>query len=174
MKRLLPILLLSFASLAAFQVVRLPVADRLDVSAIEFVDQSGKSSTIADLRGKIVVVSFWTIWCPVCRQALPELLALQRNPKAKDVLVVIPCNCDTDNWPAGVKRFISANSKALQDFRYYRSQSGKCSASAILPERVSSFPTTIIVDRQGRLAVRWSGHSEGLILAEVNRLIDER
>ena len=151
--------------------VRLPIGSRPDLSAMAFTDQTGKKCRIGDLKGKVVIVEFWTMWCGPCRQALPEVAAIQRDPAARALVEVVPCNLDTDLWPIQVRAFIAANEQALPDFRYFRAQSGKAGLGANLPESVSSYPTTLLVDREGKLAERWSGWGEGYLVQELNGLL---
>lgn len=164
---------LGLAAVVAAQIDRLPAEHRPDLSAMGFIDQDGKKCTVADFRGKIVVIDFWTVWCPACRLALPGLAALQRDPAAGAVVEVIPCNLDEDRWPIEVKRFVSMNQSALAGFRYYRCRSGKQGVKANLGQEVKSYPTTLVIDREGRLAVRWSGYAEGLLVREINGLLDQ-
>lgn len=39
-------------------------------------------------KGKVVLISFWTTWCPGCRDEMPELIKLQRKFESKGFTVV--------------------------------------------------------------------------------------
>ncbi len=52
----------------------------------------GKKISLTDLRGKVVLVNFWTTWCSACVSEMPELIALQK--KHGDNLVIIGVSLD--------------------------------------------------------------------------------
>ncbi len=43
------------------------------------IDLSGKTWTLKDLRGRIVLVNFWATWCPPCRKEMPDLETLNQR-----------------------------------------------------------------------------------------------
>ncbi len=51
-------------------------------------DKEGVRYTLAELKGKWVLVNFWAPWCPPCLQELPDLLAFQQHHKNVQVIGV--------------------------------------------------------------------------------------
>ena len=49
--------------------------------AFTLVDSKGKSHSLAQLKGKWVLVNFWATWCPPCLEEIPDLVALHENKK---------------------------------------------------------------------------------------------
>lgn len=65
-------------------------------------DLQGKSWTLSELRGKVVLVNFWATWCPPCRKEMPDLEALYRRFKGEGLVVL----AISDEDAAKVRPFI--------------------------------------------------------------------
>jgi peroxiredoxin len=82
-------------------------ADDLRRQQVDFVlsDLQGKTWTLRELRGQVVLVNFWATWCPPCRTEMPDLQALyQRFSKQGFVVLAI-----SDEDERKVKAFIEGN-----------------------------------------------------------------
>ena len=143
---------------------------RRDMSALGMTDGT-HAVTVGDFRGKVVVVDFWTTWCPPCRQSIPELQALQKAGNARGTLVVLPVNMDDDGWPA-VIHFIQLNRKALKDFKVYRPGIGEHGPARVF-QTITAFPTTLVIDKEGGLAFFWTGYGEGTLVQRINQVLHE-
>ena len=51
-------------------------------------DLQGKSWTLKDLKGKVVLVNFWATWCPPCRKEMPDLDALCNRYKDQGFVIL--------------------------------------------------------------------------------------
>ena len=74
----------------------------VSAQAFTFTDSTGKTQSLAQYKGKWVLVNFWATWCPPCLEEIPDLVALHENKKNN--LVVIGVAMDYRD-PKEVLRF---------------------------------------------------------------------
>lgn len=111
-------------------------------------DADGKTVDLAAFRGKVVLINFWATWCPPCRQELPSLDRLKKR-FAADAFEIFAVNVGED--PETVFDFAGN-----PGYRMLFDRDAK--AMAAWPAK--GIPTTLLVDRQGRLAYRAVGGRE--------------
>ncbi len=72
----------------------------------EFVDTNGRPISTRQYQGHIVVVDFWTSWCPVCRTETPRLYEMSNhyNPAETDKKGLIVYRVSLDDNPAALQR----------------------------------------------------------------------
>jgi thiol-disulfide isomerase/thioredoxin len=122
-------------------------SDPAPVGALAMTDLDGRAISSADLHDKVVIVNFWATWCPPCRAEIPDLIALQN--KYKDHLLIIGIS-DDDDPPAMVKKW-AVEHKINYPIVMNTPELRKTFAG------VSALPTSFIVDRQSRIAMRHVG-----------------
>jgi thiol-disulfide isomerase/thioredoxin len=122
------------------------------IAAIRFDDGQGQSRSLADFRGKIVLLNVWATWCVPCRKEMPALDRLQTALESADFLVV-PLSIDRGGIDVVRRFFVDVGIKALA---IYLDSSGK----AMRELGVLGLPTTILVDREGREIGRLIGPAE--------------
>lgn len=67
-------------------------------------DLSSKKVNLSDFRGKVILLNFFTTWCPPCRIEIPELVKIYQQNKNKG-LVVLGVSLDKDVVPFMLKNF---------------------------------------------------------------------
>jgi len=62
--------------------------ERRQTADFTLTDLEGKSWTLKQLRGKVVLVDFWATWCPPCRKEMPDLDALYRKFENRGLVIL--------------------------------------------------------------------------------------
>ena len=72
---------------------------------MKFLDAAGKERSLADWRGKVVLLNLWATWCLPCRKEMPALDRLQRE-MGSDTFQVVAVSVDRTGLP-GAKKFLA-------------------------------------------------------------------
>ena len=110
---------------------------------LKSVSNPSRSLSLASLKGKVVVLHFWATWCPPCRAEFPEFARFAAAARPEDPWVVVPVSIDDSPDPVGPYL-----AKLPERFPVYWDEGGTL-ANAL---NVSAIPTTVILDRDGRVA----------------------
>ena len=105
----------------------------------------GSPVRLADAKGKIVVLSFWATWCGPCRELEPQFERVAARYATKPDVLFYALNCDDESLVAPFLAEEKPKTPALFADGLER----------LL--RVESFPTTVILDRTGKIAFRENG-----------------
>ena len=144
-------------------------ADREEPVELDGEGLDGEDLSLADMRGKPVVVNLWASWCPPCRLEQPELndVAAEIGDRAAFVGVNVR-DLSVDNARSYVRSkdvpypsLYSPDGRALLPF------------SASLTPR--DIPSTMVLDRDGRVAaiVRGAIPSKQTLVDVVEKVLDE-
>ena len=131
--------------------VRLPKVRASELVGRGWLNTGGRDVTLADLRGKIVLLDFWTFCCINCLHVLDELRELEAEHR--DVLVVVGVHspkfvheADPDALAAAVERY-EVHHPVLDD-----------------PELVTwsaytarAWPTLVVIDPEGYVVAQMAG-----------------
>ena len=83
------------------------IAPRQPCPDFSFADNTGKTVTLADLKGKFVYIDMWATWCGPCKGEMPSLLELEKRFEGKDILFVslsIDKNKDIELWKQTIEK----------------------------------------------------------------------
>lgn len=120
-------------------------------AAFNLEDDGGKG-TLADYRGKYVLLNFWATWCAPCRKEMPQINALQKEFGGDDFEVLTIAS--GRNSPEGIKRFFKeAGIDSLP-----RHQDPKQALASQMG--IFGLPITVIIDPEGREIARLRGDAE--------------
>lgn len=112
-----------------------------ELPAISFQNEAGATMSLADFRGRVVLLNIWATWCPPCREEMPSLDRL--NAKlGGPAFEVVALSIDRDS--ALVKPFYQEFE--IQTLRGYFDPSSKVSNTL----RAPGVPTTLLIDQEGR------------------------
>jgi thiol-disulfide isomerase/thioredoxin len=116
-------------------------------------DINGRTASLAEHRGQVVLLDFWATWCPPCRMSIPELVRLQEKYKDKG-LVVLGVSLDdpaefTNEYIQAFKdkfninyRILRFNMQVVKDYFGYDAP---------------TIPTLFVIDRDGKVRDRIVG-----------------
>jgi thiol-disulfide isomerase/thioredoxin len=149
--------------------VELPPAQRTDPVVFEGVDEHGDAISSADYLGSVYVVNFWWAGCAPCRVEAPDLAALSAEYDEVPFLGV-----NTQDGPDNARSFAERHGieyPSILDVDDVAVQLA-FAGSGMPPNAV---PTTLVVDREGRVAGRISGliRDPSILAAMIDRVLEE-
>jgi thiol-disulfide isomerase/thioredoxin len=134
-----------------------PVDKRKAAPNIDGQSLAGSSLDLGRFAGKITVVNFWASWCPPCRAETPGLVTLAAQDR--DVAFV----------GVNEKDSVSAAKAFTRDYKVtYPSIVDKIGTLAARWPVPPGLPSTFVLDRQGRLAARFTG---GVLPADLTGML---
>lgn len=135
--------------------------------ALSFQNEAGEPRSLADFKGKLIVLNLWATWCPPCREEMPALDRLQAQLGGKD-FEVLALSID-QNGTDKVRNFF--NEIGIKSLPIHIDPSARAGFTLGVP----GFPTTLLIDRSGREIGRHTGIAKWdspEIVAELRRRMD--
>ena len=138
-----------------------------DVPALEFVDGAGRTRSLADFKGRLVLLNLWATWCAPCREEMPALDRLQAKlggPRFEVVALSID-----QQGPQAARKFYSE--VGVKSLALYVDRS----AQAAFKLGAVGLPSTLLVDARGREIGRHVGPAKWdspEVIAELGRRIE--
>ena len=153
----------SDAGLSAFS----PYSAPRELVALRFGDAHGAPKSLADFRGRVVLLNVWAAWCAPCRQEMPTLDRLQAVLGGPD-FEVVAVSIDREGLPVAEAFFRRSGIEHLRAYVDTLDEVGTLGAAGI--------PLTLLIDRDGREAARKLGPAtwdDPEVIATIRRFLPD-
>jgi thiol-disulfide isomerase/thioredoxin len=139
-----------------------PNASVIDPMGFTISGLDGQKLKLGSLKGKVVILDFWATWCGPCRIQHPMYDQVQEKFKDRGDVVLLSIDTDEDHgivagfldqqkWPKSRVYFEDGLQKLLQ---------------------VTDIPTTVVFDKQGRVASRMNGFLPDRFVEQLSERIE--
>lgn len=132
-----------------------------------FTSKDGEFISLADLRGKAVVLDFWGTWCKPCVMATPGLVKLHKKFAEQPVVFISVAENDAEGaWAAYVEQH-----KMVWPQFFDRTR------KMVAPFGVRGYPTYIVVDPEGIVQWRVTGYgdtTDGDVESEIKKALKKK
>ncbi len=138
--------------------VALDVSNRAAPVEVSGITAEGEALDLTELRGEVVVINLWYAACGPCRAEADELAAIARETEPRGVRFVGLNTRDDADTVLAFQRTFDVPYPSVVDRE----------GAAVLALRgqlvPNAVPTTLVIDRQGRVAARYSGPVDDSVL----------
>lgn len=112
---------------------------------LKLIDQDGKSTSLAEFKGKVIFMNMWATWCPPCIAEMPNINKLHKEMGDEVVFVMVSLDDDFET----AKAF---NKRKGYNFSIYALQSNRPAMY-----QSSTVPTTYVINANGELVFTHKG-----------------
>ena len=150
MKRLLTVLAMGLLFNAGGHAAGFEARERLPAPELRSSDLKGAPKTLADYRGKVVVLNFWASWCPPCLREMPSLERLRLKMAGRPLEIVAVDSAETLEEVSAYLSRMKLGFPILLD----------ADGSNTRRWKVFALPTTFLLDAEGRIRYVLTGPTE--------------
>ena len=129
--------------------------------------RDGQSYTLQGLRGQVVVLDFFTVWCAHSREHMPALKRFDDEDRERGLRVIGMIVNDTETTPQRIDQFIKD-----QKIEFPISITNDQIFRRFVNDKDLAVPQTLVFARNGRLAAHFVGHSSE-IEAELHTVVKQ-
>jgi len=159
------ILTVSFAALGQKSKAK-PLAETFSVTSME-----GVTFDLSELKGKVVLVTFWSTKCPICAAEIPKLNQLAKSYQGKDVVFLGLTMENVNKVEAHLKKKPFAFNVIPNSFDVVLQYADKDGDGKIS----MGFPAHFLVNQKGEIELKTSGFDKTKLLDErINQLLSKK
>ena len=140
---------------------RVPVQDRVSAPDITGVTLDGSELALSEFEGEVVVVNVWASWCGPCRAEAQALREVAKESERDGVQFVGLNTRDNDAAAQAYERGFGI------DYPSWVDRDGQLQLAFRDSLPPSSIPSTVVIDREGRVAARVLGPTSYSQLTEL-------
>lgn len=140
------------------------IGQRPEAPAVSGTTVAGVHLSLSSYRGDTVVLNFWGSWCAPCRAEAPALASLARQLQPKHVQFL---GVDIRDEPDSAQAFMQTFNISYPSLSDPNDQIALAFHSTVPP---AAIPTTLVIDRDGRIAARIFGAAS---YEELKSVVDE-
>jgi len=137
-----------------------PVREGLAAPDFDFVTIDGKTGSLSDYRGKVVLLNFWATWCGYCIDEMPDMQKIREEYPEVVVLAVVRSDDS-----------VRAKNFALdKGYDFVWALDDDASIAGIYPS--NGIPYSIIIDREGTIGTIYEGSAPNMFLYFQKAILD--
>lgn len=140
-------------------------SDEFIAPVFEGKDQNGFTHRLEDYKGKVIFLNFWASWCGPCKMEMPDVQSLyeEYGENKGDVIVLGVTNPKNKQYSNSSDVEEEELKKFIKDGGYTFPTILNASGDIFADYEISAFPTTFIIDREGKLV----GYAQGMLTKEI-------
>ena len=115
--------------------------DQKKISEISFKNEEDKNVSLSEYEDKLLILNFWATWCEPCKEEMPSLQNLQKNPNFKN-LKILPINIGQEDKNSIKKFFLDVK---INSFEIFYDSDVKLAKKFSL----RGIPTSILINKDG-------------------------
>jgi len=167
MKRWLTVVAMSLVLVAGAHAAGFEARAATPAPELKAHDLKGAPRTLADYRGKVVLLNFWASWCPPCLREMPSLERLRTRMAGRPLEIVALASAETQDDVTSYLAKMKLGFPVLLDPDGDNTRRWK----------VFALPTSFLLDAEGRVRYVLTGPTEwdeGEALKVIESLLAER
>lgn len=137
---------------------------------LQTLDEAKFADLLGQYRGKVVLVDFWAMWCPSCKELFPHTVQLYRELAGRGLAVISVSLDDAENQQAAYE-FLVSHQATFDNFIASRGASAK--AFELLGIEGGGLPHLKLFDRSGKLRKTLPEPFSALEAAEIDQAVRE-
>ena len=120
---------------------------------------TGQKVNLQNMRGKLVLLDFWEVWCGPCVQSMPKIQAMHEKYAGKG-LVILGVTIDRENYSSN-KLFVQK-----KQFTFPNLLGNEQTRSGY---KVNAIPEYILIDKEGKVILAQAGFTD-----DIEKIIKEK